>query len=190
MKTRAKLAISITLIVLAALILVWQHFMNAGITIALTQIKLKDVNRRYAEINASVEAYDEVKARFDKTIKAFMGLQRKVPDRNGFIDAMNFIRATAARQNINLFSVVPNLNDALPDIKSKLTTTTVHIEKYPVSMSFEGDFLAIGTFLEELDSGPFDFNFGRIELASELGSAGTLNAKIILFAYMFVKDNA
>ena len=189
MNTKTRLGISIATIVGAILLLVWQHFMHAGLSIDLTQARLEEVNRRYEEINASEEAYDEVKARYDQTMKTFMDLQAEVPDRDGFIQAMNYIRNTATRQNINLLSIEPNLEDAWPDIKSNLTTTTVHMEKYPVSMTFEGDYLSIGVFLDTLNNGPFNFNIGRLELASELGSEGTLNAKCMLFAYMFVNEN-
>lgn len=189
MNTKGRLAISIGAIIIALLVLVWQNFMHAGLAIELTEARLQEVNQRYDEISASAEAYDEVKARYDKTMAAFTTLQAKVPDRNGFIQAMNFIRNSAAKQNINLISIEPNLEDAWPNIKSNLTTTTVHIEKYPVSMTFEGDYISIGTFLEILNEGEFDFNIGRLELASELGSEGALNAKCMLFAYMFVSEN-
>jgi len=189
MNTRTKLGISIGVIILSLLVLIWQNFMHAGLAIDLTEARLQEVNLRYEEINASEEAYDAVKARYDKTIEAFTTLQAKVPDRNGFIQAMNFIRNSAAKHNINLVSIEPNLEDAWPNIKSNLTTTTIHIEKYPVSMTFEGDYISIGTFLEILNEGEFDFNIGRLELASELGNEGALNAKCMLFAYMFVTEN-
>ena len=189
MTAKAKLGISVSLIIIMLLLLVWQQFMHAGLTIQLTEAKLVEVNQRYAEINASEEAYDEVKARYDQTVKNFLALQTKVPDRNGFIQAMNYIRNTAIQQNINLLSIEPNLEDAWPNIKSGLTTTAIHIEKYPVSMTFEGDYLTLGNFLETLNDGPYDFNIARLELASELGSEGALNARCMLFAYMFVNEN-
>lgn len=189
MNARSKLIISVSAVVLALLVLVWQHFMNAGLTIELTQNRLVEVNQRYDEINASVEAYDAVKMRFDSTLADIRSLETRIPNRTGFIEAMNFIRNTATRQNINLYSIVPDLNDAWPDIKSNLNTTALHIEKFPVAMSFDGDYLSIGYFLGALTEGAYEFNIGRLELSSELGSEGTLNAKSLLFAYMLVDDN-
>lgn len=189
MNSRSKLIISLAAVVFMLLVLVWQHFMNAGLTIRLTQAKLDEVNLRYEEINASEEAYESVKTRFDQTVSEIRALETRIPNRTGFIEAMNFIRATANQQGVNLFTIVPDLNDAWPNIKSNLITTSLHIEKYPVSLSFEGDYLAIGYFLEALMSGPFEFNIGRLELASELGSEGALNAKCMLFAYMLVDNN-
>ncbi|MCF7797179.1 MAG: hypothetical protein K9N11_02730 [Lentisphaeria bacterium] len=189
MNSRAKLIASLGAVVLMLLVFVWQHFMNAGLTIRLTEAKLEDVNQRYEEINASVEAYDAVKARFDETVTQIRSLETRVPNRTGFIEAMNFIRNTANQQGVNLFTIVPDLNDAWPNIKSNLITTSLHIEKFPISLAFEGDYLTIGYFLEALRDGPFEFNIGRLELTSELGSEATLNAKCMLFAYMLVDNN-
>jgi len=166
---------------------VWANIYVNGQQIDYHKKELAKLEKQFQDLIEVQESYDKVKARHQSKLAEFDTLKTVIVyGQDAYIRHLEGIRNLAQKQNIQISTLSPSMEDSFPAIKSQLRFTKKHIERYPVQIRMLGDFLTIGAFLEELLALPVTVNIGRISMETELTSAGNLACEIILYTYVFL----
>lgn len=168
----------------------WTGVWNNGGKIREKKSELVKLEIQYNQLLEINESYSSIQERYHNELAKLDFLKSEIPNRDSFVKVFEEIRQIANRQNIKIKSLSPNLEDSYPGIKHKLKLTKKYIERYPVEIQIEGEFLTIGIFLEEILSLPTILNIGRIKLDTELDVEGVLACELTLFAYIFFDDES
>ncbi len=151
--------------------------------------ELTRLDTKFHELSVVRNSYEDVKAAFDRKIDNFDTLKVKMSaDNKSFLTLMTSLRELATKQNIQVPSLSPKLNDSYPAIKNKLNLTKKHIVRYPVELTIQGDYLTIGAYMQELISHNKIFNLGRITIDTDVETPESLTCSMILYAYLFKGD--
>ena len=171
-------------IVVIACIL-WAFFVFGANGGAIRDLKtqIEQLEQQFSEVEAVGHNYAGIEARYNEKLTEYDALKADIPNREAYTQIFGAIRELATRQNVQILSLSPLLEDSFPALKSKLKTTDRHIERYPVEFQIRGDYLTIGTMLEELLNLPAVINIGAVNLESELESGGLILGQIILYTY-------
>ncbi len=166
---------------------VWADKYVNGQQISNHKEELAKLEKQFQDLIEVQESYDKVKVRHQSKLAEFDSLKtRIVYGQDAYIRHLESIRNLAQKQNIQISTLSPSMDDSFPAIKSKLRFTKKHIERYTVQIRLLGNFLTIGAFLEELLNMPVMINIGRITMETELTSAGNLACEVILYTYVFL----
>ncbi|MCH8011316.1 MAG: type 4a pilus biogenesis protein PilO [Candidatus Marinimicrobia bacterium] len=168
----------------------WTGIWNNGGKIREKKSELKKLETKYNQMLEINESFPMILERYHNELAKLDSLKSEIPNRDSFLKVFEEIRRIAKRQNIIIKSLSPNLEDSYPGIKHKLKLTKKHIERYPVQIQIQGEFLTIGIFLEEILSLPTILNIGRISLGTELDTEGVLACELVLYAYIFFDEES
>ncbi|MCH7732161.1 MAG: type 4a pilus biogenesis protein PilO [Candidatus Marinimicrobia bacterium] len=168
----------------------WTDIWNNGGKIREKKSELKKLETKYNQLLEINESFPMILERYHNELAKLDSLKSEIPNRDSFVKVFEEIRRIAKRQNIIIKSLSPNLEDSYPAIKHKLKLTKKYIERYPVQIHIQGEFLTIGIFLEEILSLPTILNIGRISLGTELDTEGVLACELVLYAYIFFDEES
>ncbi|NQV38414.1 MAG: hypothetical protein HQ509_10475 [Candidatus Marinimicrobia bacterium] len=156
---------------------------------AVYRKELNVLDIRFHELSAVWNSYENVKAAYDRKVVSFDTLKTDMSINNkAFLTLMTSLRDLATRQNISVPSLSPKLEDSYPAIKNALNQTSKHIVRYPVELTIQGDYLTIGSYLEEIITHKKMFNLGRISIDTDIETPQSLTCSLILYAYLFKEE--
>ncbi|MBL7046654.1 MAG: type 4a pilus biogenesis protein PilO [Candidatus Marinimicrobia bacterium] len=166
----------------------WSDLWKNGSYIRQKEKELRNLEMKFNKLSDVKDSYSIVKEKYGTCLVEFDSLTGKIPDRDSFVNVFEDIRKIAEKQNIQIKSFSPILEDSYPAIKYKLKKTGKHIERYPIQIQLLGNYLTIGAFLEEIISLPTVVNIRSIGLETELESGGVLTCELVLYAYMVLDE--
>ncbi len=186
MQNRQTLFIALTgLLVLAFSGWSWAKFSVYGPSIETSSKELKELQTRSKDMEFIKSNIISMKNTFENTKIEFDTLKSTVPDNNSYVNLLQEIRELANKHDIRIISFSPRLMDSFPAIKTFLTYSPKHIERYPVQIRLFGEYLKLGAFMEEMLVLPSIVNIGRLTLESELTQEGGISCTMVLFTYMY-----
>ncbi len=162
-------------------------FAIAGNRITELDAELKTINDRFTELAMVSETYDDFKVRFNKKVAEFDTLKTIIPDNQEYARVLEQIRQTAERHKLQIISLAPSLNDIYPALHTEMRLPKNHIECYPVQFKFYGDYLTIGSFLDDLMELKTQVNIANLKLETEMEHGGMLTCELNLYTYIFIE---
>ena len=159
----------------------------AGNRISKLETELETIDARFTELAMVSETYEEFKIRFTEKVVDFDTLKTIVPDNQGYARVLEEIRQTAERHKLQIISLAPSLNDIYPALYTEMRIPKNHIECYPVQFNFYGDYLTIGTFLDDLMELGMQVNIANLKIETEMEHGGMLTCELNLYTYIFIE---
>ena len=159
----------------------------AGARISELDVELNTINDRFNELAMVSESYEEFKLRFIEKVAAFDTLQNIIPGNQDYAMVLEQIRLAAERHKLQIISLAPQLNDIYPALSTEMSIPKNHVECYPVQIKFYGDYLTIGTFLDDLLDLDENVNIANLKLETEMEQGGTLTCELNLYTYIFIE---
>ncbi|MEA3286351.1 MAG: type 4a pilus biogenesis protein PilO [Candidatus Marinimicrobia bacterium] len=159
----------------------------AGNQISELETELRSINSRFNELAMVSESYEDFKLRFTEKVADFDTLKTVIPGNQDYATVLEQIRQTAERHKLQIISLAPSLNDIYPALHTELTIPRNHVECYPVQLKFYGDFLTIGSFLDDLLELKSNVNIANLKLETEMEHGGMLTCELNLYTYIFIE---
>ncbi len=177
-----------TLIVLLIATVGWFYYTVgiAGVRIGELDAELDHINSRFNELGKASEM-DDFKLRFNQKVADFDTLINVIPGNQGYASVLEDIRQTAERHKLQIISLAPSLNDTYPALYTELVIPRNHVECYPVQFKFYGDYLTIGSFLDDLLELKIQVNIANLKLETEMQYGGMLTCELNLYTYIFIE---
>ena len=178
-----------TVIALVLTTVVWFYytFAIAGNRITELQSELNVINARFDELAMVSESYDEFKLRFTEKVIAFDTLRSVIPGNQEYAKVLEQIRAATERHKLQIISLAPSLNDIYPSLFTEMKLAKNHIECYPVQIKFYGDYLTIGSFLDDILELKTQVNVANLKIETEMEHGGLLTCELNLYTYIFIE---
>lgn len=146
------------------------------------------IENNFIMLSQIEEGYDEVKERHVSKIIEFDSLKTTIPDFDTYANVIEKIREIAEKQSITIESFHPKMEDSFPALKTKLNYTQKHIERRPIQLRIYGNYLTIGSFVEEILKIEKIVNVYTMNLETELNNSEILSCDIVLFAYIIFDE--
>ncbi len=185
MKSRFLLYISVVTLIVSGIFWAYQVMWHNGRELAKRNEKLAMLTKKLEIIQTKNINNTALQDRYGILINEFRALQKKIPTLESFAQVQDFIRDMADSSGVEIVWQQPFLEDTLPPIKDLLELNKQHIERYTVQVKVKGDFIAIGTFLENLINGDKIINIKKLNLQTEFKKGGLLFCDITLYTYIF-----
>jgi len=157
--------------------------------------EIKELEDEYAGIEKNFlilaeieESYDDVKKRHSDQILGFDSLKSTIPGFDTYAEVIQSIRGIASRQAIKIESFHPEMDDSFPALKTKLNYTGKHIERRPIQLRIYGNYMTIGSFLEEIILLEKTVNIHSINLETAMNESKILSCDLVLFAYIYFNE--
>jgi len=163
----------------------WVKISVYGPSIEKYSKQLKEVRTRFDDMDFIKSNIASMKSTFETTNTEFDTLKSIVPNSENYVVLLKEIKSLATKNKIEIISITPRLMDSFPAVKTYLTSSNKHIERYPVQVKLFGKYLNLGNLLEEMLALPSIVNIGRLTLASELTKDGGVSCDLVLFTYMY-----
>ncbi len=172
---------------LAAVFVGWIFIVFVANGSEIRQLKKEyyEIEQRFRDINVLEQNYENIEERYQNTISHFDSLQSSIPKRGRYTAIFEEISELSTRQNVQILSLSPRMEDSFPSLKTKMKTIRKHIARYPVEFNVRGDFLTICAVLEELLNLSTTINLGSVNFESELEVGGLIEARIVLYTYTY-----
>lgn len=164
----------------------WAKFSVYGPSIDKSSRELKELKTRLQDMEFIKGNSTNMKNTFEKTKMEFDTLKSLIPNNESYVNLLQEVRKLANKNEVEIISFSPRLIDSFPAIKTFLTKSPKHIERYPVEIRMLGKFKNLTTFIEEILELPRTVNIGRLKLESELLKTGSLSCDLVLYTYMFL----
>ncbi|NQV15252.1 type 4a pilus biogenesis protein PilO [bacterium] len=158
----------------------------AGKEISTLESELEEINSRFNELAMVSESYDDFKLRFAEKVAEFDTLQNIIPDNQGYSEVLEEIRQTAEKHKLQIISLAPSLNDTYPALYAEMKIPKNHLECYPVQIKFYGDYLTIGSFLDDIIELKYQVNIANLKIETEMEHGGMLTCELNLYTYIFI----
>ncbi len=178
---------TVILLLLATVGWFYYTFGVAGKQIKELEVELAGINDRFNELAMVSESYDDFKLRFNEKIADFDTLRTIIPDNQGYATVLEQIRQTSEKHKLQVISLAPSLNDVYPALYSEMKIPKNHVECYPVQFKFYGDYLTIGSFLDDLLDLKTQVNIANLKLETEMEHGGMLTCELNLYTYIFIE---
>ncbi len=163
-------------------------WMNGAKTDELEK-KMVSIEKNFQMMAQIEESYDDVKNRHMIQTREFDSLKTTIPGYDTYAEVLQSIRDIANKELITIESFHPEMDDSFPALKTKLKFTGKHIERRPIQLRIYGNFMTIGSFLEEILQLEKIVNIHSIHLETELNNSELLSCDLVLFAYIYFDDN-
>ncbi len=163
-------------------------WMNGAKTDELEK-KMIAIEKNFQMMAQIEESYDDVKNRHMIQTREFDSLKTTIPGYDTYAEVLQSIRDIANKELITIESFHPEMDDSFPALKTKLKFTGKHIERRPIQLRIYGNFMTIGSFLEEILQLEKIVNIHSIHLETELNNSELLSCDLVLFAYIYFDDN-
>lgn len=157
--------------------------------------EIEELENEYAGIEKNFlilaeieESYDDVKKRHSDQSLEFDSLKLSIPGFDTYAEVIQSIRGIASKQDIKIESFHPEMDDSFPALKTKLNYTGKHIERRPIQLRLYGNYMTIGSFLEEILRLEKTVNIHSIHLETELNKSKILSCDLVLFAYIYFDE--
>lgn len=162
-------------------------WMNGAKTDELEK-KMVVIEKNFQMMAQIEESYDDVKNRHMIQMLEFDSLKTTVPGYDTYAEVLQSIRDAANKESITIESFHPEMDDSFPALKTKLKFTGKHIERRPIQLRIYGNYMTIGSFLEEILQFEKIVNIHSIHLETELNNSELLSCDLVLFAYIYFDD--
>ncbi|MFQ6607317.1 MAG: type 4a pilus biogenesis protein PilO [Fidelibacterota bacterium] len=179
----------VSMLVISTVWWVYADVVENGTEIKRLEKNLTSIDNNFIMLAKIEESYEDVKEKHAEQIVGFDSLKAFIPTFDAYAEVLEAIRSTANKQAINIESFHPELDDSFPALKTKLTFTKKHIERRPIQLRIYGNFMTIGSFLEELLQLEKTVNIYSILIETELNDSEILSSDIVLFAYIFIDES-
>lgn len=178
---------TISFLLLSTVVWLYYSFGVAGKKITSLESELDEINNRFNELAMVSESYDDFKLRFTEKVAEFDTLQNIIPDNQGYAVTLEQIRQIAEKHKLQIISLAPSLNDTYPALYTEMKISKNHLECYPVQLKFYGDFLTIGSFLDDILDLTSQVNIANLKLETEMQHGGMLTCELNLYTYIFIQ---
>jgi len=158
-----------------------------GVRASELEYELAEINDRFNELAMVSDSYDDFKVKFNQKVIDFNTLQSVIPNNQNYAIVLEDIRQIAEKHKLQIVSLAPSLNDVYPALYTELKIPKNHIECYPLQFKFYGDFLTIGSFLEDLLDLKTGVNIANLKLETEMEHGGVLTCELNLYTYIFIE---
>jgi Tfp pilus assembly protein PilO len=175
-------------LILATLTWIWYDFVVFGRQITEKENRIEKIDRDFEKLNDIKDDFSTIQAKYDSSLAEFDTLKKVIPEPKDYVTVLETIRSIAKKQDIEIESFRPIQEDTFPAIKYLLTFTGKHLVRRPIQMRISGDFLTIGTFLEEVLKMKSAVNIESLTIETELNEGGILTCDLVFFSYMFLEN--
>lgn len=151
------------------------------------ETELAEINGRFNELAMVSDSYDDFKVKFNEKVIDFDTLRTIIPDNESYAVVLETVRQIAEKHKLQIISLAPSLNDIYPALYTELKIPKNHIECYPLQFKFYGDFLTIGSFLDDLMELEYNINIANLKLETEVEHGGVLTCELNLYTYIFIE---
>ncbi len=163
---------------------VWQN----GATTDVLEKKMVAIEKNFDMMAQIEESYDDVKNRHKIQTSEFESLKTTIPGYNTYAEVLQSIREVANKQEIIIETFHPEMDDSFTALKTKLKFTGKHIERRPIQLRIYGNYMTIGSFLEDILRLEKTVNIHSILLETELNNSEILSCDLVLFAYIYFDE--
>ncbi len=175
-------------LLLATFTWIWYDFIVFGRQITAKENKVEKIDREFEKLNDIKGDFGTIQVRYDSSLAQFDTLKKVISEPKDYVTVLETIRSIAKKQDIEIESFRPLQEDTFPTIKYLLTFTGKHLVRRPIQMRISGDFLTIGTFLEEVLKMKSLVNIESLTIETELNEGGVLTCDLVLFSYIFLEN--
>ena len=178
----------ISLIIISTLWWIYADVWKNGSETIVLEKKMDGIEKNFLMMAQIEDTYDEVKNRHTIQTREFDSLKATIPGFETYAEVLQSIRELANKQGITIETFHPEMDDSFAALKTKLKFTGKHIERRPIQLRVYGNFLTIGSFLEEILRLEKTVNIHSIHLATDLNNSEILSCDLVLFAYIYFDE--